>query len=98
VWVGSGRDLLIENIGTDVASGPNWQSTDENAPRPGGARAQIYTSPDGAEPYVELELLGPLVDLTPGQRAKMSVRYKLARREEMDPVTEARRLLGSALR
>jgi hypothetical protein len=98
VWVGSGRDLVIENVGTYVASGPNWQPTDENAPRPGGARAQIYTSPDGAEPYVELELLGPLVDLTPGQRAMISVRYKLVRREEMDPVTEARRLLGDSLR
>jgi hypothetical protein len=98
VWVGSGRTLLIQNAGTYVATGPNWQPTEESAPRPGGARAQIYTSPDGAEPYVELELLGPLVDLTPGQRAMMSVRYRLVRREEMDPITEARRLFAAALR
>jgi hypothetical protein len=34
---------------------------------PDGAHSQIYTSPDGAPAYVELELLGPLHDLAPGQ-------------------------------
>jgi hypothetical protein len=94
LWVASGRELVVENLGTFVADGPaaSWRPTEARAPRPEGAHAQIYTSPDGAEPYVELELLGPLVELSPGQRAMMSVRYRLFRREEMDPVTEARRL------
>ena len=46
---------------------------------PGGAHSQIYPSPDGAEAYVELELLGPLHDLAPGQSASLTTRYKLFR-------------------
>lgn len=62
-----------------------------------GAHSQIYTSSDGAEPYVELELLGPLVDLAVGQRATMTVRYRLIRRESADPVEEARRVFAPEL-
>ena len=97
LWVGPGRDLVIETMGTSVAAGDVWQPTDPAAPRVGGAHAQIYTSPDGAEPYVELELLGPLVDLAPGQRAMMSVRYRLLRRQEADAAAEARRVFATEL-
>lgn len=97
LWVGPGRDLVIENMGTAVGAGESWHPTEPAAPRVGGAHAQIYTSPDGAEPYVELELLGPLVDLAPGQRAKMSVRYRLLRRQEADAAAEARRVFASEL-
>jgi hypothetical protein len=96
LWVGAGRDLLIENMGTSFAPGDKSRPVAADAPRPGGAHAQIYTSPDGAEPYVELELLGPLVDLAPGQRTSMSVRYRLIRRQSADPVEEARRVLATA--
>lgn len=89
LWVGPGRSLVIETTGTEPAA--------KGLPRPGGAHAQIYTSPDGAEPYVELELLGPLVDLAPGQRASMSVRYRLLRREEADAGAEARRVFATEL-
>jgi hypothetical protein len=89
LWVGSGRSLVIETVAT--------QPADKEAPRPGGAHAQIYTSPDGAEPYVELELMGPLVDLAPGQSAAMDVRYRLLRRESADPVEEARRVFADEL-
>jgi hypothetical protein len=88
LWVGPGRDLVIENVGTRPAAA--------TAPPPGAARAQIYTSPDGAEPYVELELVGPLVELAPGQSAAMDVRYRLIRREKDDPLDEARRVFGTA--
>jgi hypothetical protein len=88
LWVGAGRSLLVETIETEPA--------DKTTPRPGGAHAQIYTSPDSAEPYVELELLGPLVDLAPGQRTTMTVRYRLLRRETADPVAEARRVFATA--
>ena len=71
LWVGAGRSLVIETTET--------QPADTGAPRPGGAHAQIYTSPDGAEAYVELELLGPLRDLAPGQSASLTSRYKLFR-------------------
>jgi len=88
LWVGPGRALVIENVTTPA---------DASAPRPGGAHAQIYTSPDTAEPYVELELMGPLVDLAPGQRATMTVRYRLLRREAADAAAEARRVFAGAL-
>jgi hypothetical protein len=95
LWVGPGRDLLVETVGTSLATGGVSQPSAADAARPGGAHAQIYTSPDGAEPYVELELLGPLVDLAPGQRAMMSVRYRLVRRERADPTEEARRIFSA---
>jgi hypothetical protein len=97
LWVGPGRDLAIETVGSYVGSGAGWRPTDGSAPRVAGAHAQIYTSPDGAEPYVELELLGPLVDLGVGQRAMMSVRYRLLRREDADPLAEARRVFAPQL-
>jgi hypothetical protein len=90
LWVGPGRSLVIETTGT--------QPADRAAPRPGGAHAQIYTSPDGAEPYVELELMGPLVELVPGQSTAMDVRYRLIQREKASPLEEARHLFAAELR
>jgi hypothetical protein len=46
---------------------------------PEGVHSQIYTSPDDAQPYVELELVGPLHDLSPGQSASLTSRYTLVR-------------------
>jgi len=96
LWVGAGRDLAIETMDVRVSSGDRWQAPAAGAPRVGGAHAQIYTSSDAAEPYVELELLGPLVDLAAGQRAMMTVRYRLLRRESADPGAEARRVFNTA--
>jgi len=89
LWVGPGRSLVIETTGTRPA--------DKTAPRPGGAHAQIYTSPDGTEPYVELELMGPLVELALGQSSELDVRYRLIHREEADPVEAARRVFAGEL-
>jgi hypothetical protein len=89
LWVGPGRSLVIETAGT--------QPADRAAPRLGGAHAQIYTSPDGAEPYVELELMGPLVELAPGQSTQLDVRYRLIRREQANPLAEARRVFADEL-
>jgi hypothetical protein len=89
LWVGPGRSLVIETTGTEPSVTP--------AARPDGVHAQIYTSPDGAEPYVELELLGPLVELAAGQSTAMSVRYRLLRREQTDPTAEARRVFAAEL-
>jgi hypothetical protein len=84
LWVGDGPDLLIENVTPASAAGADW---------PEGAHSQIYTSSDGAEPYVELELLGPLRDLAPEQTVSLASRYTLVPRVEADPLAEARRLL-----
>jgi hypothetical protein len=89
LWVGPGRSLVIETTGAEADV--------RSAPRADGIHAQIYTSPDGAEPYVELELLGPLVDLAPGQSTALSVRYRLLRREQADATAEARRVFAAEL-
>jgi hypothetical protein len=60
---------------------------------PGGVHAQIYTSPDGQQRYVELELLGRLHRLGPGDSASFTVRYTLVPRSEGDPTREARKVL-----
>ena len=64
-------DLIIENRSPAPATGAAW---------PDGAHSQIYTNPDGPDAYVELELLGPLHDLAPGQSASLTSRYELRRR------------------
>ena len=61
---------------------------------PDGTHSQIYTNPDGPDAYVELELLGPLHDLAPGQSASLTSRYELHRRDRpgrVVPVTKAPR-------
>jgi hypothetical protein len=87
LWVGAGPSLLIENVTVSDTVAVKW---------PDGARSQIYTSPTDAEPYVELELLGPLRVLGAGQTATMTVRYTLIPRAGGDPMAEARRIFGAA--
>jgi len=87
LWVGDGPDLRIETLGATAGAA---DAADE---WPDGAHAQIYTSSDAAEPYVELELLSPLRDLQVGGRACLTVRYTLIDRVEADPVAEGRRVL-----
>jgi hypothetical protein len=89
LWVGDGPDLLIENI-TPARDGAveKWLE---------GTHSQIYTSPDGSESYVELELLGPLHDLAPGRTASLTSRYTLIRRDETDPLAEAQRVFESSM-
>jgi hypothetical protein len=93
LWIGQGRDLVIENVSETVSPQPG-----EPRSWPDGAHAQIYTSPDGPEAYVELELLGPLAELRSGQSTSMEVRYRLLRRREADPLREAQRVFEQELR
>jgi hypothetical protein len=90
LWIGRGLDLLIENVTVEPA--------DAAARWPDGVHAQVYTSPGGSESYVELELLGRLRDLRPGERTSMTVRYTLAGRVETDPDAEARTVFGPGAR
>jgi hypothetical protein len=85
LWVGDGPDLLIERIA---------DAHDPSAEWPDGAHAQIYTSSDEALPYVELELLSPLRDLSIGGRASLRLRYTLIARAESDATAEAKRVLA----
>ncbi len=85
LWVGDGPDLLLEALPAAAGSGTgDW---------PEGAHAQIYTSPDGDQHYVELELLDRLHRLGPGDSAAFTVRYTLIPRSETDPLREAQKVL-----
>jgi len=81
LWVGVGNDLLIENL-TDGAGDPA-----PSAAWPDGAHVQIYTNQGQAEPYVELELLGRLRELRPGDQTTMTARYTLKRRVAANPIS-----------
>jgi hypothetical protein len=71
-WRGEEPEPLVVTVENQTPAQPGsvW---------PDGIHSQIYTSPDGAQAYVELELLGPLHDLAPGQSAALTSRYTLAR-------------------
>lgn len=84
VWVGAGECLLIESARVAGAEYPDQ-----------GSSAEIYTNPDPLA-YVELELLGPLQTLSPGQKMERDSRYTLFRRSRMTPPNEARRILRGA--
>jgi hypothetical protein len=90
LWIGSGLDLLIENL-TDGPSDPAAAT----ARWPADTQAQVYTNPGASEGYVELELLGRLRDLEVGQSASMTVRYTLKVRRQADPLAEARAVFGA---
>jgi len=92
MWLGQRQALVIENVSQSPP-----RSAGEPRAWPGGAHAQIYTSPDGDQRYVELELFGPLADLRVGQSCSMLVRYRLLRRAEADPLREAQRIFAEGL-
>jgi len=85
LWVGKDRVLLVHKLGPPPSPRAEW---------PGGAHAQIYTSPDSDQPYVELELLGPLAELSPGAQLSLRVGYRLMPRTEADPLVEARQVMA----
>ncbi len=85
LWVGKRVDLLIESLISAHDPSGEW---------PDGAHTQIYTSPDEALPYVELELFSQLRDLRIGESASLRVRYTLQVRADADATAEARRVLG----
>jgi hypothetical protein len=88
LWVGGGPDLLIETV-AQSEGGSGW---------PEGAHAQIYTSPDDAERYVELELCARLHELRTGDRITLKTRYTLVPRTEGDPIAEAKRVFATSPR
>jgi hypothetical protein len=58
----------------------------------GGCRVEVYTNP-GEEKYVELEMLGPLVNLEAGQIIEHTTTYTVTARTKADARDEA----GSAV-
>ncbi len=58
-----------------------------------GASAEVYTNQDPKK-YVELETLGPLALMRPGDRISRINTYTLLRRTAADPDADARKALG----
>ncbi len=81
LWVGETQMLLIESPRIRGADYPDQQSS-----------AEIYTNPD-PKAYVELETLGPLHDMKPGDRIRQTNTYTLLPRQLADPKMDARRVL-----
>src|SRR5262249_7092837 len=71
-WIGDESDVVDLAIENRSAAG----ATGAQASWPDGVHSQIYTNPDGPDAYVELELLGPLRDLAPGQSVSLVTRYE----------------------
>ncbi|MBL9212069.1 MAG: DUF4380 domain-containing protein [Opitutaceae bacterium] len=82
LWVGAKEMCLVATTRVAGAEYPDR-----------GASAEVYTNPD-PKTYVELETLGPLATLAPGQRIRQTNTYTLLRRREADADADARRILG----
>jgi hypothetical protein len=71
LWTGGGMSLKIERTSVPP-DGAEWPDK--------GARLNIYTNPDrGGQPYVELEVMGPLQIMKIGDKTSASSRYTLRR-------------------
>lgn len=85
LWVGKRVSLLVES-----PRQPGLEYPDQ------GSSAEIYTNPD-PNAYVELELLGPLSELSIGQSITHTIEYTLSRRTEKSAEAEAWKLLRKHL-
>jgi hypothetical protein len=81
LWVGKTVALRIDSPRVGDAEYPDK-----------GSSVEIYTNPNPLE-YIELETLGPLQTLKPGDRIERVNTYTLIRRTESDPDREAERIL-----
>jgi hypothetical protein len=89
VWVGSDTVVRIDaEQGEEQATGGQAEEYPD-----GGCRTQVYTNPDPL-PYVELETLGPLANLSVGDRIQRAAAYTIAARSPASPEDEARKALG----
>jgi hypothetical protein len=79
LWVGAHEMCLVSASSSSVGEYPDR-----------GASAEVYTNPDPKE-YVELELLGPLAQLQPGQTITLTSLYQLQRRTQKDAAAELSR-------
>ena len=81
VWIGPRQVLRIDSPRRARAEYPDQ-----------GSSAEVYTNPD-PNAYVELELLGPLRTLHPGDHLERTSTYTLFRRCTLPAEAEARRVL-----
>jgi hypothetical protein len=83
LWVGDKQMLRIDSPRVKRAEYPDK-----------GSSTEIYTNPDPL-PYIELETLGPLRLLKPGDKSERSNIYTLLRRSKPTPEQEARSVLAT---
>ena len=83
LWVGDKTMVRIDSPRIDGAGYPD-----------NGSSAEVYTNGGENWKYVELEMLGPLADLGPGDTLSQTNTYTLYRRENADPLADAKRVLG----
>jgi hypothetical protein len=81
VWVGRASVVRI-----DAEQGPGEYPD-------GGCVTEVYTNPDPL-PYVELETLGPLANLSIGDRIERTTTYAVTPRSSANPEDEARKALS----
>src|SRR5262249_15485442 len=81
LWVGEKVALRIDSPRTALAGYPDQ-----------GSSAEVYTNPDPIK-YIELEMLGPLHKMKPGDKIEQVNTYRLFRRSEPTADAEARRIL-----
>jgi len=81
IWVGTRQVLRIESPRL-----PNLEYPDK------GCSAEVYTNADPLN-YIELELLGPLRVLKPGEQMEQISTYTLRLRTSKDPLADARKAL-----
>jgi hypothetical protein len=100
----SSANKIGSDAGTLLWVGTNWCLRVDSPREPGlpktaypdsGSSAEIYTNPNPVA-YVELEMLGPLDKLQVGETKSRSSTWRLYHRQEADPESEARRILGLA--
>jgi hypothetical protein len=84
VWVGKNSMVRIESRSDE---GDEARIFPE-----GGCRSEIYTNPDPLA-YVELETLGPLVELKPGDSTERTAIYTVLPRTMDNAAEEAVRVL-----
>lgn len=82
LWVGARHMLRIDSERRTGAEYPDK-----------GSSTEVYTNPDPLR-YVELETLGPLESLKPGERIERSNTYTLLPRTRATPDDEARAIYG----
>jgi hypothetical protein len=83
LWVG---DKTMVRIDSSRMAGAEYPDN--------GSSAEIYTNGGEDWKYVELEMLGPLATLKPGDTLAQTNSYTLFRRELPDPMADAKRVLG----
>lgn len=83
VWVG---DKTLVKIDSPRVAGAEYPDN--------GSSAEVYTNGGESWKYVELEMLGPLSELKPGDTLSQTNTYTLFRRQLADPLADAKRVLA----